>query len=70
VRVNGVAPGAIIWPEFDMSEEDKNEILQRVALRRHGQPADIAKAVLFLVRDAEYVTGQILSVDGGRTLFC
>ncbi|MDP3334725.1 MAG: pteridine reductase [Methylococcaceae bacterium] len=70
VRVNGVAPGAIIWPEFDMSEEDKNEILQRVALRRHGQPTDIAKAVLFLVRDAEYVTGQILSVDGGRTLFC
>jgi len=70
VRVNGVAPGAIIWPEFDMSEEDKNEILQCVALRRHGQPADIAKAVLFLVRDAEYVTGQILSVDGGRTLFC
>jgi pteridine reductase len=70
VRVNGVAPGAIIWPEFDMSEEDKNEILQRVALHRHGQPADIAKAVLFLVRDAEYVTGQILSVDGGRTLFC
>ncbi len=70
VRVNGVAPGAIIWPEFDMSEEDKNEILQRVALRRRGQPADIAKAVLFLVRDAEYVTGQILSVDGGRTLFC
>lgn len=70
VRVNGVAPGAIIWPEFDISEEDKNEILQRVALRRHGHPADIAKAVLFLVRDAEYVTGQILSVDGGRTLFC
>ncbi|PPD48430.1 MAG: pteridine reductase [Methylobacter sp.] len=70
VRVNGVAPGAIIWPEFDMSEEDKNEILQRVALRRHGHPVDIAKAVLFLVRDAEYVTGQILSVDGGRTLFC
>jgi len=70
VRVNGVAPGAIIWPEFDMSEEEKHEILQRVALRRHGQPADIAKAVLFLVRDAEYVTGQILSVDGGRTLFC
>lgn len=70
VRVNGVAPGAIIWPEFDMSEEKKNKILQRVALRRHGQPADIAKAVLFLVRDAAYVTGQILTVDGGRTLFC
>lgn len=70
VRVNGVAPGAIIWPEHELSETDKQEILQRVALKRNGEPADIAKAVLFLARDAGYVTGQILSVDGGRTLFC
>jgi pteridine reductase len=69
VRVNGVAPGAIIWPEHEISEQHKQEILQRVALKRSGEPDDIAKAVLFLVRDAGYMTGQILTVDGGRTLF-
>lgn len=69
VRVNGVAPGAIIWPEHDLSEQSKVEILQRVALKRSGEPDDIAKAVLFLIRDADYITGQIVTVDGGRTLF-
>lgn len=68
VRVNGVAPGAILWPE-NSSESANLEILQRVALKRSGEPADIAKAVLFLVKDADYMTGQILTVDGGRTLF-
>ena len=70
VRVNGVAPGAILWPDNDLSEQDKQEILQRVALKRCGEPADIAKAVWFLIKDADYMTGQILTVDGGRTLFC
>lgn len=70
VRVNGVAPGAIIWPDNDLSEQVKQEILQRVVLKRSGEPADIAKAVLFLIKDADYMTGQILTVDGGRTLFC
>jgi len=70
VRVNGVAPGAIIWPENELSEQDKLDILQRIALKRCGEPLDIAKAVLFLINDAEYMTGQILMVDGGRTLFC
>lgn len=70
VRVNGVAPGAILWPDNDLSESAKLEILQRVALKRSGEPMDIAKAVLFLVKDADYMTGQILTVDGGRTLFC
>lgn len=69
VRVNGVAPGAILWPDNDLSETAKLEILQRVALKRSGEPVDIAKAVLFLVKDADYMTGQILTVDGGRTLF-
>jgi pteridine reductase len=67
-RVNGVAPGAILWPE-QSSESDNQDILQRVALKRRGEPADIAKAVLFLIKDANYITGQILTVDGGRTLF-
>lgn len=70
VRVNGVSPGAILWPENDCSEQDKAEILQRVALERNGEPDDIAKAVLFLIKDASYITGQIIAVDGGRTLFC
>jgi len=70
VRVNGVAPGAILWPDNDLSESAKLEILQRVALKRSGEPDDIAKAVLFLIKDADYITGQILTVDGGRTLFC
>jgi pteridine reductase len=70
VRVNGVAPGAILWPDNDLPETAKLEILQRVALKRCGEPFDIAKAVLFLVKDADYMTGQILTVDGGRTLFC
>jgi pteridine reductase len=69
VRVNGVAPGAIIWPEHGLSDQTKEEILHRVALKRSGEPDDIAKAVLFLIRDADYMTGQILTVDGGRTLF-
>ncbi len=70
IRVNGVSPGAVIWPEHGLSEQAKEEILQRIALKRQGQPDDIAKAVSFLIGDADYVTGQILSVDGGRTLFC
>lgn len=70
IRVNGVAPGAILWPDSDLSEPAKQEILQRVALKRNGEPEDIAKTVLFLIKDADYITGQILTVDGGRTLFC
>ena len=70
VRVNGVAPGAILWPDNELSEQERQEILQRVALKRKGEPADIAKAVWFLIKDADYMTGQILTVDGGRTLFC
>jgi pteridine reductase len=70
IRVNAVAPGAILWHKNNLSEREKQEILQRVALRRDGEPDDIAKAVLFLIKDADYITGQILTVDGGRTLFC
>jgi len=70
VRVNGVAPGAILWPDNDLSEQAKVEILQRVVLKRTGEPQDIAKSVLFLIKDADYITGQIIAVDGGRTLFC
>lgn len=68
VRVNAVAPGAILWPDNDMPEETKRLILDRTALKRPGTPDDIAKTILFLVRDADYITGQIISVDGGRSL--
>ncbi len=69
VRVNAIAPGAIIWPETLESQEQQQEILQRVVLKRQGQAEDIAKAVRFLIYDANYMTGQVLTVDGGRTLF-
>ncbi len=67
VRVNAVAPGAILWPE-SIGEQEKEQIIARTALKRTGEPKDIAKAVLYLVRDATYTTGQVLAVDGGRTL--
>jgi pteridine reductase len=70
IRVNAVAPGAILWPESGLSAQEKTEILQRIPLGRNGSAEDIAKAVLYLVKDADYMTGQILTVDGGRTLFC
>lgn len=68
VRVNGVAPGAILWPEEGDGEGDRSEILARVALGRRGAPEDIAGAVAYLGLDAPYVTGQVLAVDGGRSL--
>ena len=67
VRVNGVAPGAILWPEHEISDIDKARILSRVPLARHGEIEDIARAVRFLVTEADYITGQLISVDGGRT---
>lgn len=70
VRVNGIAPGAILWPENEgeLSEENKNKILKKISLRRLGDPSDIARTIVFLVTDAPYITGQILAVDGGRSL--
>lgn len=68
VRVNGVAPGAILWPEQGLSDGAKETILARTALKRPGAPADIARTVRFLVCDAPYITGQIIAVDGGRTI--
>jgi pteridine reductase len=69
IRVNGVAPGAILWPEQEEEySEQHKEIIQRTALKREGSPADIASTVLFLVRDAQYITGQVIPVDGGRML--
>ncbi len=70
VRVNGIAPGAILWPQSDEEEdgERRERQLQRVPLRRKGEPGDIAETLLFLADRAPYITGQIISVDGGRSL--
>jgi pteridine reductase len=70
IRVNAVAPGTVLWPEGKntLSEEQKQHIIKRTSLQRLGCPEDIAKAVLFFVRDADYVTGQVLSVDAGRLI--
>jgi len=69
VRVNGVAPGAIVWPE-DGSWDDltRQRIVSHTLLRRTGEPDDIARAVYYLIADAPYVTGQIIAVDGGRSV--
>ena len=68
VRVNGVSPGAILWPENGMPELVKQTILHQIPLERAGDPEDIAGCVLYLVQDANYVTGQIIAVDGGRSI--
>lgn len=68
VRVNAVAPGAILWPERGLDEVTRQRIVAATALKRQGSPSDIARTVLFLIRDADYMTGQVLAVDGGRTL--
>jgi pteridine reductase len=68
VRVNGVSPGAILWPEQGMDNAARQDILARTALGRTGAAADIASAVAYLALDAPYVTGQVLAVDGGRSI--
>lgn len=68
VRVNGIAPGAILWPEAGKSEAAKQAMLAKTALQRVGAPEDIAEAVRWLLQDARYTTGQVLAVDGGRLL--
>ena len=68
VRVNGVAPGAVLWPSDGKAGADQQALLARTPLQRAGTPEDVAGAVLWLLRDAPFVTGQIIRVDGGRTL--
>jgi len=68
VRVNGIAPGAVLWPESGKAYVDQQELVARTPLQRAGTPQNVADAVLFLVRDAQFTTGQILRVDGGRAL--
>ncbi len=68
VRVNGIAPGPVLWPEAGMDALLQQEIIARTPLGRAGSPADVARAVRFFATEAPFVTGQILAVDGGRSL--
>jgi len=70
VRVNGVAPGTILWPDDDAWKDEiaRQRIINQTALKRVGEPDDIAKAVEFLICSAPYVTGQVIAVDGGRSV--
>ena len=68
VRVNAIAPGTILWPEHELDDATKQQILDRVPQKRSGDPMDIARTVLFLVRDAGYISGQVIAVDGGRSV--
>lgn len=67
IRVNGISPGAILWPEPALNETQKASIVRQIALKRLGEPSDIASTVLFLA-EAPYITGQVIAVDGGRSL--
>lgn len=72
VRVNGVSPGAILWPEADENNSEASvehkKLLEKTSLKKEGSPEDIAKTILFLVANAPYITGHIIPVDGGRLL--
>ena len=66
IRVNAIAPGVILWPESNLDEMSKQRIVSRTPLKRSGDPEDIARTALFLIRDAGFITGQVMVVDGGR----
>jgi pteridine reductase len=68
VRVNAIAPGPVLFPEQGLTPEMKDAIVERTLLKRIGSPQDIARAALFFAADAPYITGQILAVDGGRSV--
>ena len=70
VRVNGVSPGPILWPDSAVWKNPKTRraITDRTLLKRTGEPDDIARAVEFLLVSAPYITGQIIAVDGGRSI--
>ena len=68
VRVNAIAPGPVMWPEGGVDAALREEIIERTALKRIGSAEDVARAVLFFACEAPFVTGQILAVDGGRSI--
>jgi len=69
IRVNAVAPGAILWPENDGDEIAQQRLISATPLKRRGDPKDIVKTVEFLLIGADFITGQVINVDGGRTIY-
>ena len=67
VRVNGVSPGVILWPE-NLQAESQRQIIENIPLQRKGSPEDVAETVLFLSDKGRYITGQVIAVDGGKGL--
>ena len=69
IRVNGISPGSILWPqdESELTDKEKMMMIDRIPLKRQGSPNNIAEAVLFLA-NAKYITGQVFNIDGGRSL--
>jgi pteridine reductase len=68
VRVNAVAPGPVLWPADGLDKELQEKIIRRTALKRPGSADEVARACLYFAADAPYVTGQVLAVDGGRSI--
>lgn len=70
VRVNAVAPGPVLWPEDNPQFDEiyRNKVISQTLLKRIGEPDDVARAVRFLIEDAPFITGQVIAVDGGRSL--
>ncbi len=70
IRVNGISPGVNLWPENEawQDEEQRRKIISHTLLKREGEPDDIARTVKFLIADAPYITGQVIAVDGGRSI--
>lgn len=70
IRVNAIAPGIVLWPDDDteFNADLREKIIARSVLKRAGTPRDIAKTVAFLMKDADFMTGQVMTVDGGRSL--
>jgi len=67
IRVNGVSPGCVIWPKEELSNKQKDNILSRIALAKHGDAKNIYQTIKFLINN-DYITGQVIKVDGGRSL--
>src|SRR5690606_19073880 len=68
VRVNAIAPGPVLWAETETDEDAREKIIERTLLKRPGSPEDVARTALFLAADAPYITGQLIAVDGGRSV--
>jgi pteridine reductase len=68
IRVNGISPGAILWPEGNINDQKKEAILSQIPLQRKGTPQDISDCILFLLYHSNYITGQTITIDGGRSI--